>query len=621
MKISFSKKNLARLSILMIFIMVFGSYLGYIAATDGGAVAINNVTILGSKDNAISGLLFRPSTATRANPAPAVMLAYGGTGFKDFMSNTAIELARHGYVALEIDTSGSGFTQLVAGGWNTVANDSLNWLRGQSFVNASSIGLVGMSMGRQMMEAVAAVEPTWYKSMFYMGMDSEQDPQVFAKYHNAAWSYGIANELSDFLDPGYYSPNSPSYYGSNEWNAPYWYTELLAGLNIANGTMRPNVVYGNIAAGTGRMLYQPWADHAQTTESTQSVMEVINWESLTLAPTGTKLAQSDESAMVAKQFFLSISFVAMFAFIFLFGESLLKTEYFLDFKQLAATAYKGFTGKGYWLGAIITTALGPLLFLQAWIYGPITYYIGNTPLLPEGFPNDYANWMLVVAAVTAIILVAVYFLRMRKAGFGIDNTGLGATPSQFLKSAGIALLIVGILYLVYVDCYAAFKLPITLSGLQIEIFFSPLTALRFPLMLNYFLVYLPFYLVFGVLFFGFMRYRGGNASLSKEMIINSLILAVGPTIMLLLYYVPLYANMAPLGNWNANQYLIYPSTFLPVGIPMIYLITVPVFNIITACTLTYFNRKTGNVWLGVLIMTLLFTWMQVSTGNLTVPIM
>ena len=383
------KSVLMAISVLMILVMILGGFLGNQVATDGGNVSMSEVSFYGSEDNVVSAYLFQPATASAENKAPGVMLAYGGTGLKEFMVNISIELARRGFVALSVDT---------------------------------------------------------------------------------------------------------------------------------NGCVTP------------------------------------------------------------------------------------------------MPAYKGAKGAAYWVGAVVTTLLGPIVWAASWQRWPLVS--GFNSKLPFGFANNYASWFTVLFLITVVILAVNFFL-LRKKGFTFSDTGLACGLGDFAKQLGMAVFLFAAVYMTAVFIYGKYKMAITLSGIPIPIMFRPLDGIRLPYLLNYTLVYLPYYLSLGVLLFGFLRPKNGTLSLGKEMVVNSLVLSVGPILFLLGYYGPLYLGMGfnPLYDWWQGVSGVPSFMGGYFGIIMIYMIPVPIMNTLTACMMTYFNRKTGKVWFSAILMALLFAWMQVSTVN------
>lgn len=601
------KNVLIATSVILLAIMVLGGFLGNVVATDGGKSSMTEVSFKGSADNVVSAYLFQPKTATAENKAPAVILAYGGTGLKDFMVNISIELARRGIVAMPVDTNGCGATEYSS---SIVALDAMGYLRSQPFVDDQNVGIVVQSFGKMFAWDIIKNQPDWYKSIAYLGITPVGSPMtgvfpdedIFA-IKNVLYVFGTAEETAE-------DPYTINYNASNYFESPLWDTLIFKG-QPHDEICKEHTIYGSIEDGTARMVVSPNVDHAGTTESTKSASAVVEWMVLTLGAK-TELPATN-TILQMKKFYVSISFVAMILFMFSAGAAFVKSESYADCIA-PEQEYKGLTKAGYWIGAAITTLLGPLTWAASWLKWPIVQ--GLNTMLPFAFANDYVSWFMVLAVITTVLLVINYFILRRK-GFTFKDTGLSCSLKDFGKQAGMAVLIFVIIYAVGTFIYGKFKMPITLSATPIPIMFRPLDGIRLPYLLNYFLVYLPYYLAIAVLLFGFLRPKSGKLALWKEMLINVAVLAVGPILFLLGYYLPLFAGWGvnPLyTQWQiANGAPIFMTGYF--GVIMIYMMPVPIMNAITACTMTYFGRKTGKVWFAAILMALLFAWMQVSTVN------
>ena len=108
-----------------------------------GELRVTDVSISG--ENTITGVLYEPIESR--NGAPCVLLAHGITNSKEPLSGIALELAKHGYIALSIDLVGHGRSTGLLGG-----NDqSLGVIQSAEYLleysNNTHIGLVGHSLG------------------------------------------------------------------------------------------------------------------------------------------------------------------------------------------------------------------------------------------------------------------------------------------------------------------------------------------------------------------------------------------------------------------------------------------------------------------------------------------
>ena len=68
-----------------------------------GSIDVEYVKIVDEDGFVVSGKLYRPLTATADTPAPGVLLLHGMNNDKDTEGPAALELAKHGIVALAID--------------------------------------------------------------------------------------------------------------------------------------------------------------------------------------------------------------------------------------------------------------------------------------------------------------------------------------------------------------------------------------------------------------------------------------------------------------------------------------------------------------------------------------
>jgi len=585
-------KNLIAAITSLALVVIF-SFLAYLVITDFGYVTVQDVRFYGPNGEMISAHLYVPADATAQNPAPGVLVIHGYNNQKDYMTNTALELARRRYVVLSIDMTGHGFSEGAVGSFSYGAVAGLTYLRSLAYVDKNNIGLVGMSMGGWAIQAAALQIPDGYKSMFYM--DSYVLPPTLApNLKNVAIQMAFADEFTPYwlqVPTGKDIPKS----------------QVLKTIFGVSEDIVPGKVYGDIEKGTARILYSPYIDHAASTDDPESIGNVIEWMGMTLK--GGKNIPRNDLIFPFKQLFTSLAFIASMAFIFFFGSYLLETNTFRDLIG-ELPEYKGFKGAGYWIAALITTILGPLVFLPSFIEWGMSPILLNI-FFPQAPTNRYMVWMDTVALITVILLLVFYHLSLKKSGFTLEHTGIKKPAMHIAKSLAFAVLTLLPLYLTVTYCYGLFRTPITLAGLPEPIVLRPMSAVRFNYMFTYYLPFLFYYLTLGVLFAGFLRFREGRASLYMEMLVNSIIISLGSIAFLLYYYVPLYTGMPQTITWA--------YVFGGVPLAMIYYIVVPILSIIAVCILTYFYRKTGSVWPGAFLITTLIVWYNVAFAAFHIP--
>ncbi len=128
----------------------------------------------GRQDNVISGLLFQPAPKFSDKKYPAIIACHGwlfDIG-KETMNRWCVELAKRGFVVLSIDLPGNGMT---IGEMDLfprvdlepqIIKDGLRFLKGYSFVDDKSLGLVGISYGATTVAITAGKLGTYIGATF-----------------------------------------------------------------------------------------------------------------------------------------------------------------------------------------------------------------------------------------------------------------------------------------------------------------------------------------------------------------------------------------------------------------------------------------------------------------------
>jgi hypothetical protein len=136
----------------------------------------------------------------------------------------------------------------------------------------------------------------------------------------------------------------------------------------------------------------------------------------------------------------------------------------------------------------------------------------------------------------------------------------------------------------------------------------PLTPARFFAFLGYLVPFAFYFVAQGILFNGFLRWRGGKAPLWQEMLVNSIVMTLGALVWLLIAYVPLIAG-------QPSVFAVDPLTGTAAGLGAIYYIPLLVLWPLAACLWTYFFRKTGRTYVGSLMVTVLIVWSLAASAD------
>ncbi len=592
------EKNRTYLTLLIIalVLMLGGSLLGSWINTGAGAGTVTDVKIFAPNGYVISAYLYTPTSASASKPAPAILAVHGLNNQKDYMANTALEFLRRGYVVLSMDMTGHGFSNGANCDQGCGAADALNYLRALPTVDKDNIGLVGMSQGGfAAVTAAAHTVPDGYKSIFYMESEctapGSMDLSACQGLKNVAFNVGQFTELGVMIavSKGSDAPTSP----------------VVQPVFNTKDPIKVGQIYGTIADGTARILYQPWEEHAGSTDSPAAIGNAIDWMEKTLKG-GTGLPPSNQ-IWGWKLFGTAAALFGAMLFLFPMGALLLETSYFKPLVE-KVPEYKGFKGLGWWIGALITTALGPLLYLWVWQSTFFSPWIPPNSLWPQSFTNIYMFWAVIVGVISILLILVNHFFFTRKQGatafhYGLTSGAKGIDPDKIWKSLLLAICILVPVYLILAFTNAVWKVDFRAWVVAL----MPMSSVRFMAFLGYLIPFAIYFIPQGILFAGFLRVNDGKASVGREMLVNAVMLTLGVVVWLLLLYVPLMAGgpeilaPGPLGATAA-------------GLGGIYYIPLVVLWPLAACLYTYFFRKTGRVYVGISIVTLFMVWYLAAFG-------
>lgn len=592
----FWRDRQAVLAVVAVVMMILGSLMAALVQNDGGRTTVTNATFTASDGTQISALVYTPASATPASPAPGIAMWHGLNNQKEYMAQTALELARRGFVVVSADQTGHGAS---AGGNNAVGCGgpaTLAFLQSQATVDPERIGLVGMSQGGFCAATAAALsQPEGYESIFYMesepGPPGSVDAEPFAGLRNAAVIIGDWTEL-----PGMIAAAR----GADAVTSPALMPFFGTGEPIV-----PGELYGSLAAGTGRMLYTGWEGHASSTDSTVAIGAAVDWMQQTLTD-GDGLAPGNQ-IWPLKLVGTAIALLGAFLFLFAGGALLLRTKAFAGIVR-PVPEYRGLRGIGWWIGALITTALGPLLYLWVWQNMFFTPWIRPSTLWPQTFTNVYMVWSLIVGVIAWILIALNHFAFTRRGGatfanYGVTEPGSGIAWGSVGRSALLVIATALPVYLILTFVSGVWHVDFRAWVVSL----MPFTETRFLAFLGYLVPFGFYFVAQGILFNGFLRWRGGKSPLWHEMLVNSVVMTLGAVVWLLIAYVPLWAGQPMIFATD-------PLSATAGGMGAIYYLPLLVFWPVAACLWTYFFRKTGRTYVGSIMVTVLIVWSLTAAG-------
>jgi hypothetical protein len=585
------------LVVVSVLMMILGSLLARSVNTDWGSTSIQDVTIFGANGHQISAHVYTPSTASAARPAPGIAMWHGLNNQKEYMANTALELARRGFVVVSADQPGHGQSNGANQDVGCGGPDTLTYLRSLNAVDKTRIGLVGMSQGGFCAATAAALaQPDNYRSIFYM--ESEPNPpgardvSAFMKLRNVAYNVGTWTELGVMIavDRGKDANISPQLLQIFETQQP----------------ITPGQIYGSIDDGSARILYTPWENHPLSTDSPAAIGNAIDWMQRTLTA-GSGLDGSNQ-IWPLKLLGTTMALFGAFLFLFAMGNLLLRVRAFAALVR-PVPEYAGLTGIRWWVGALVTTAVGPLLYLWVWKNMFIQPRLVANSLWPQTFTNIYMVWALLVGVIAWVLIGVNHLVVTRKQGATLANYGVAdadrrvewpAVGRTFLFAVAVLAPLYALLAFVKAVWHVDFRLWL--------VTLMPMTPARWDAFFAYLIPFAVFFVAQAIIFAGFLRWRRGTAPLWQEMLINSVVFTLGALVWILICYVPLLSGRTIVFGTD-------PMTATAAGLGGIYYIPLLVLWPLAACLFTFYFRKTGRIFAGAIIVTAFIVWYLAAAGD------
>lgn len=608
----------------------------------------------------VSGILFKPDTATAENPAPAVVFTHGYLNNREMQLQNAIELARRGFVVLAVDREGHGnyeYGEDTNTGALMATNglyDSAKYLYNLDYVDKDKIGISGHSMGGYTTSAVLKADNAEKGGL---GIISAGLIQSYASNPKAASDVSVGF-LKSVDDEFFYTTNENGGTISREWLSTET-AKVYVGIadsegDVVNGGIYVNgvlteVAGGEAAPGAFRAIYEVPGIHPQVHYSVDGAEAVINFFYTAFGtPEGRDYIEESNQTWWVKEMFSFIGMIALFVCIFPLVSLLLTTPFFRSLaakKKEAAVApapaaeaatyseveaqvtcdsaetevsaspapaaaavlpaidepkplkgiWKNLT---YWLGAVAIMLFSGFIIKDICTeYGD--YVFPNTQLYPQDTTNWVAIWAVVVALFSLAVICFIWlantvFYRIRykeNAAQYIENPFAAAKINggfvSVLKSFLLAAVVVFFLYLVTFINWSAWVVDFRIWTLAVKVFN---VGDMLPTMVRY-AVFFGIFFTVSALFNE--TYRVKNIPDWATTLINVFFNVFGVILVVAIQY----------GEFGATGVMWQPEMNLG------YIVIIPMIGVLAVATVISrrMAAKTGNMWLGAFINTMLFT--------------
>ena len=361
-------------------------------------------------------------------------------------------------------------------------------------------------------------------------------------------------------------------------------------LNTTAEKAKWNTTYGNFEDGSARRMELLYTNHRLTTHHIGGLNVAIDWFDQAIGLPN----RISQVIAIQKEYYVLTAMLLVLASLFPLMALLLDMKFFEGIKQTLPPIEHCVSKEGWRKGALITIFLSGATF-------PFMTQLGHALLpLPENIfrmtiGNGFLGWYLILIV---IMIITSFITRNNNKKKGIENEKFDWMV--FLKSLLLAFVLMLFMYVVNLVYYLLFDLDLRF----IWPFFRPFNLER----LGQFFVYLPFFALFYVLNNSkIMRdlrthstYEKGIFGFIKNWFANFLLMAGGVLIIVLIEYIPFFANIGPGAD------LLFGSTFGGPFMSILILFVPQVLFFSILCTYAY--RLTGRAYTGALLTAMLACW-------------
>ena len=555
--------------VIALLLILGGGFLAHRIQTDGGRIAVRDVRFAGTAGTIMSGLLYIPENATSEQPAPGVLAVHGYINSRETQDGFAIEFARRGFVVLALDQAGHGFSDPPAFANGYGGPDGLRYLKSLEFVDPENIGLEGHSMGGWAVLIAAATYPDDYRSIAIVGSSTGTAGAAEGSSdtpRNLGVIFSRWDEFSGFM-----------------WDAPVpaniVSTEKLKTVFGTADPVVPNRLYGSIEDGSARILHMPAVTHPGDHLSTEAIGRTVAWMQSTLS--GGNDLSTDNQIWYWKEFGTLLALIGAVWFLFPMSQLLLGTE---AFGELVGPEPEPRSAQGllWWTAALLTASVPVATYYWANHLGNALFPV--TAMWPQSITTGIMTWAFGNGLLTALLIIIWHYSSNKKRAARPYHYGLGGNITHIFRSLGLALCLVGSVYLLLAISDWAFKTDFRIWVLAIKL----MTPRHFGAFVTYFPPFAVFFAVLSVALHGQLR-TGVTA--------NILLLVAGFVLLLLYQYLPLLSGGT-----------------MPLGEPLLTIVAFQIIPLlsIAAVISTVLFRNTGSIYPGALVNAVLITWIVVA---------
>jgi len=596
-----SKPSRVWISLLSCLIVLMASvWLASFVQRDFGEVEVTNVEYENYNGIQLRAKLLKPVDASSTSPMPGIVYIHGYQNNRETSDAYCIELARRGFVVLNIDAIGRGnsgvpndpedpnFDETYGG------RTSLEYLRSLPYVDVPKTGMMGHSLGAEMVYKVGLTDSS-VKALVISGFGYTTEATKTSP-KNMLMIIGKWDEFRDRMT------------GVRDIEQEWMSTpQSLAVMPVDDPEI--GVTYGNFNDGTARRVFVPHVTHLQESHNREAIAEAVEWMKAAMEPDENVWVDSSQQIWPIKEWATLVAFISGIACLLPLGLLLLRSKSFQSISGTVSGAYscsKKSLLKYASVNGILIWLYLPLIFV---LFGLHVYVMPIDKVFPMMMVNGIVWWFFVINVIGYFLFRGWYRRRKEELGLSLSDLGISFKEERFgleWRQIGKTFLLACILF------GFAYLLEHVLEQIFIVDyrFIFPFASDLTPYRVGMFFLYFPFLLV-GFLFLGLFLHaqirRPKRESWLKTFaswsITNILVLVVPIILFMMIQYIPLFTTgLIPLVGPGGMFVTFVLNLFHIIGV---LIVVTPVS--------TWFYQITGKIYLGAILNAFLVAWMFTSS--------
>jgi hypothetical protein len=600
----------------LLSIVIVSSFAASRVQTAGGKIQVYDIKVPAQNGQWIVGDLFKPRSATSDNPAPLVIVVPGFQRSKEALSNTAIELARRGIVAISIDPYAQGGSSVsmsriaaTTEGYGMFAVvDYAAGTPNLNYVDKSRIGSTGHSAGGN-----AAI-----RGANYFGREAQRTGQP-SKLHSVYVS-GYVLTLRDEVLQDVRSNIGVSYayydegaYRNELGNADMRFApEALRVVNLDRDPSLPAIAevelgrhYGDVDDRTFRVVHNERVLHPFQPYTVEAMANQIEYfEKVFALDAGLS---SRDQVWYWKELFSLISLVAAVVLLIPAGQAMLRLPMFASLVHPLPAPLPTPSGRGrviFWGTFAVAALIACFSYIPMAELSQALFVKSSTREQTWFFPQRMNNAVMMWAVLNGVVGFLMFWLTFRFHGrhHGITPKMWGArvTGTELLRTLGLALLLFASWYLLLFAMYYMFHVDYRFLFMGVRTFRAEELWLV--------AMYVPFFFVFFLA--SSLRVNAAMRTVGQPEWKGMLLGGIGNSIGLLLIVIVQYVTFWWTGTVFWTDGWLYVNLLFAV-VPMMFVL--PYFN-------RYFFRMTGRIYLGPMVTCLIFIMILLTNTVVYLPL-